>query len=177
MKKIVARVLVVIFVLIAVFVTGNLLAYNDYEVAEFGDKSLVLVDNYMVKDGYKKGDLLVTTRKSNDSIKVGDSIIFYNVDRKVITIDKGSIEEISDNGEQFFVSFLNMESEKKTTSVLKENVLGTSDSVKTYPVVGSILNVLEARTGYLLIILLPTLVLFAYLIRNVVVELKEDKKN
>lgn len=177
MKKVVLRVLVVIFAFVAIFVTLNLLAYNDYEVAEFGNKSFVLVDDELQKYGYKKGDLLVVSSSNKDSIKVGDSILYY--DSKLINgptvIKKGTVEEVSDNAAEFYV--LNSDSEKMENSVKNDRVIGVSDSVKTYPVIGGVLSVLEARTGYLLIILLPTLVLFAYLIRKTVVEIKEEKKN
>ena len=167
MKKIVARVLVGIFALVAIFVTLNLLAYNDYEVAEFGSKSFVLVDKHMQEYGYNKGDLLVVARVKSSSIKNDDVIMYYNNYAEEVSIDQGKVEEVSDDGKHYYLN---------GNSVAHEYVLGTSDTVKAYPVVGGVLQVLETRTGYLLIILLPTLVLFAYLIRKIVVELKEEDK-
>ena len=168
MRKTIFRVLVVIFILIAIFVTANLLAYNDYEVAEFGNKSFVLADKNMEKYGYNKGDLIITTKANNDNIKIGDAILFYNNYESKVAIEKGTVTEISSNNQQYYLD--------TNISISKEYVLGTADSVKTVSKVGSILKVLETRVGYLLIILLPTLVLFAYLIRKIVVELKEEKK-
>jgi hypothetical protein len=168
MKKIVGRVLVTIFVLVAVFVTANVLSYNDYEVAEFGKKSLVLANKHMEKYGYKNGDLIITT-KAEDNIKNGDTIIYYNVYQKNVTIDQGKVEEISSNGKQFYLD--------SNTSIQADRVLGKTSNVKTIHGIGSVLKVLESRIGYLLIILLPTVAIFAVLIRKVIVELKEEKKN
>lgn len=169
MKKTIVRVLVVIFVIVAIFITANILSYNDYEVAEFGNKSLVLADKHLEKYGYKKGDLLVTTKVKSDNIKVGDSIMYYNNYQAKATIDEGKVTEISSNGKQFYLD--------SNTSVSDKYVLGNSDATKVYPVVGGVLEVLESRTGYLLIIIMPTLALFAYLIRKTMVEVKEEKKN
>lgn len=174
MKKIIARVLVGLFVLIAIFVTVNLLAYNDYEVAEFGNTSLVLVDDHLQEFGYKKGDLLIVSRTNNDNIKTGDSIMYYDAKTISTVINVGSVSEISDDGSEFYV--VNNDSKKAENSVKKDRVLGSTDSIKVYPTLGGVLGVLESRTGYLLIILLPTLAIFTYLIRKVVVELKEDEK-
>lgn len=168
MRKVVFRVLVVIFVFVAIFITVNLLAYNDYEVAEFGNKSFVLADKHMESFGYNKGDLLVVTRSESGSINNGDVVLYYNVNTNNVTIDQGKVEEVSDDGKHFYMN---------GNSVADEYVLGSSSSIKAYPVIGSVLSVLESRVGYLLIILMPTLALFAYLFRKIVVELKEDKKN
>lgn len=173
MKKVVCRVLVGIFACIAIFVTANLLAYNDYEVAEFGNKSFVLVDKHMVNFGYKEGQLLVITKSSSGSIKKDDIVLYYNVNAtsvntNKVNIDQGKVEEVSDDGKHFYMN---------GNSIADKYVLGSSSSIKTYPVIGGVLSVLESRVGYLLIILMPTLVLFAYLFRKIVVELKEEKKN
>lgn len=168
MKKIVGRVLVVIFMLIAVFVTANILSYNDYEVAEFGNKSFVLAGKHMEKYGYKNGDLIIAT-KANDNIKNGDTIMYYNVYQKNVTIDQGKVEETSSNGKQFYLD--------SNTSIAADRVLGKTSNVKTIHGIGSVLRVLESRMGYLLIILLPTIAIFAVLIIKVIAELKEEKKN
>lgn len=174
MKKIIARVLVVIFILVAIFVTVNLLAYNDYEVAEFGNSSLVLADEHLQDYGYQKGDLIIVSRANNDSVKSGDSVMYYDDKAPSTVINVGTVSEVSEDGSEFYV--VNNDSKKAENSVKKERVLGSTDSIKVYSKIGSVLNVLESRTGYLLIILLPTLALFTYLIKKVVVELKEDEK-
>lgn len=174
MKKIIVRVLVVIFVLIAAFVTANLFAYNDYEVAEFGKTSFVLADEHLQDFGYKKGDLLVVSRTNIDSVKSTESIVYYDDKTPTTVINVGTVSEISEDGSEFYV--VNNDSEKNENSVKKDRIIGTAESVKVYPTIGGVLQVLESRVGYLLIIILPTLVLFAYLIRKVVVELKEEEK-
>ena len=174
MGKIVARILVVIFVLIALFVTVNLLAYNDYEVAEFGNTSFVLVDDHLKEFGYDKGDLLVVSRANNDNVKNGDSVLYYDAKNISTEINVGSVSEISDDGSEFYV--VNTDSKKAENSVKKDRVIGSTDSVKVVPTLGGVLEVLESRAGYLLIILLPTLVIFTYLIRKVVIEIREDEK-
>ena len=169
MKKIVFGIVVAAFVLFAVLITANMLSLNEYGVAEFGEKSLVISNDNMKQYGYKNSDLLVISKVANDDIKVGDTIIFYNNYEDEVSIEQSSISEISSNGKQFYLDSNN--------SISYGNVLGTKKTTKVYPTVGRVLKVLETSTGYLLIIVLPTLILFTYLIRKVTVELKEEKKN
>lgn len=168
MKKIVIGVLIGLFFIVAAFVTINLLSYNDYGVAEFGNTSLVLADKKMEKYGYKNGDLIVATKENNDSIAKGNSIMYYNNYNPKVVIEKGNVLEVSSDNSQFYLD--------NNNSIAKKYVIGTTDSEKVYPVIGGVLNFLETKAGYLLVIILPILVLFAYLIRKVTVELKEKKK-
>ena len=45
MKKIIGNIIFIIYAIIAVFVTICLLSYNEFKVTEFGETSLVLIDN------------------------------------------------------------------------------------------------------------------------------------
>ncbi len=167
MKKVVIGVLIGLFIIIAMFITISLLAYNEYGVTEFGNSSLVFADKNMEKYGYKSGDLIVATKENNDSIVKGNSILYYNNYEPKVAIEKGKVLEISSDSSQFYLD--------NNNSIAKKYVIGTSDSEKVYPVIGGILKFLETKVGYLLVIILPILVLFAYLIRRVTVELKEKK--
>ena len=63
MKKILGNLIIILYVVVAIFTTICLLNFNEYKVSEFGDKTLVIVG----KDGYEKADK-------------GDKIFFYDND-------------------------------------------------------------------------------------------------
>ena len=77
MKKIIGEILAFTYIIIAVFVTVCLLSYNDFKVTEFGESSLIIIDNNELEPKFNRGDLVIANR--DDKINVGDEIFFYNV--------------------------------------------------------------------------------------------------
>ena len=51
-------------------------------------------------------------------------------------------------------------------------LIGKCSDAKIYSKLGAILRVLESKFGYLLIVILPTLILFLYEIYRVIIEIK-----
>ena len=74
--KILLSILLVLYAAVAIFLTACLLNYNDYKITEFGNKSLIIVNDDTLKDKYKKGSLLVVDKTNAKDIKSGDEIIF-----------------------------------------------------------------------------------------------------
>lgn len=77
MKKIIGNIIFIIYAIIAVFVTICLLSYNEFKVTEFGETSLVLIDNEELQPNYNKGDLVIVNRDTrireneyNNKIKI-----------------------------------------------------------------------------------------------------------
>ena len=52
--KILLSIFVVLYAVVALFLTACLLKYNDYKITVFGDKSLIIVNDDTLKDKYKK---------------------------------------------------------------------------------------------------------------------------
>ena len=72
--------------------TVLLLNFNDYGVTEFGDTSLILINDEISNDNYKKGDLVVTKNKKIDKINIGEEIFTYKIDGKGnVSIDLGKV--------------------------------------------------------------------------------------
>lgn len=76
MKKILTNLIFGIYVIIAVFVTVCLLSYNQFKVTEFGDYSLVIIDNDELSPEYQKGDLVLVDKSKK--IETGQRVFFYN---------------------------------------------------------------------------------------------------
>ena len=54
-------------------------------------------------------------------------------------------------------------------------IIGKDENIRVVPVLGSIMNVLESRYGYLCLIVLPILVVFIYELYTIVKEMKRKK--
>lgn len=169
MKKIISNILFAIYAVIAVFVTVCLLSYNDFKVTEFGDYSLVIIEDNELSPEYEKGDLVIVDK--SEKIKVGDKAFFYNTYNRQIEIKLGEVvktEKITESETTY-----TFEGERKISG---QYVLGTSNNTTVIPTVGTILNILESKWGFLFIIVLPALLAFIYQISIVFSEIRNSKK-
>lgn len=169
MKKIISNILFAIYAVIAVFVTVCLLSYNDFKVTEFGDYSLVIIEDNELSPEYEKGDLVIVDK--NEKIRIGDKAFFYNTYNRQIEIKLGEVvgtEKVTESETTY-----TFEGERKISG---QYVLGTSNEATVIPKVGTILNILESKWGFLFIIVLPALLAFIYQISVVFSEIRNSKK-
>ena len=161
MKKKLWHVCIILYVLLSVFITSCLLMYNEYNVTEFGNKILVMVENDTTGE-FQKGDLIIAT-KNKDYKK--DDYVFYYISRE----------------KNYFINYGLIESEKNDAVVInsdvidKKEVIGTTKNAIVIPTVGSILSLLESKWGYLCVIILPILIAFLYEVYSIARELKGKK--
>lgn len=168
MRKIIFDVVVVVYIIVTVFVTACLLSYNDYDVSTFGDTSFIIADKDFSK--FKKNDLIIVSKKSLDNAKNGDQVLYYKKsdDNEVISVSK--IKEINKISEK--ETAYDLEDESRLSS---KYIIGTVSDTKAFSVFGNILNVLESKWGYLLIIIFPIFLAFFYEIYAISKELKLRK--
>ena len=104
-------------------------------------------------------------------IKSGDDIIFYNTYNNQISIAIGEVidkEVITDTETTYTV--------EGNYDISSQYLIGSSNDTKVYPVIGSILAVLESRVGFLIFIILPITLAFLYEIYVLIDEVKAVKK-
>ena len=170
MKKIIGNIKFIIYAIIAVFVTICLLSYNEFKVTEFGETSLVLIDNEELQPNYNKGDLVIVNRDTR--IRENDSIFFYNTsaDKVEITVaNVTNVEKVS-NFEYTYTLEGNM-------IISSEYVIGNTEGVTVIPKLGTVLGILESKWGFLILIVFPSLLAFIYEITVVFAEIKEGRNN
>ena len=80
MKKILGNIIIILYVVVAIFTTICLLNYNEYKVSQFGDKTLVIIDKDEEGLKYKKGDLVIVGKQGYEKADKGDTIFFYDND-------------------------------------------------------------------------------------------------
>lgn len=170
MKRTILNIIFVVYIVIAVFVTICLLSYNQFKVTEFGNYSLVIVDDDGLAPDYNKGDLVIVDK----SVEVipGDKAFFYSTSDRQTEIMLGEVEDIEKVTET--ESTYTFEGERKISS---EYVLGGETGAEAIPVVGTILSVLESKWGFLFLIVLPALLAFFYQITVVISDIKNSKED
>lgn len=170
MKKTLTNIIFGVYVVIAVFVTVCLLSYNEFKVTELGNYSLVVVtDNEMIPN-FNKGDLLIIDKSV--PVFTGDNAFFYDTYNRQIEVRLGKVQDLEKVTET--ESTYTFEGEHKVSS---EYVLGGENGTSLIPGVGTVLNILESKWGFLFIIVLPALLMFFHQIMVVIGDIKESKED
>ena len=162
-KRVIFTIIGVIYFSFALVMTILLLNYNKYGVTQFGETSLVILDEKISMEGYDKGDLVLVELPKIEDIKEGDTIFTYRVDKDGVPhIEVGKVGKTYP--EEDAVSFENGE------PYSMEFVAGIP--TKTYKNIGSYLSVIESQWGFLFIVLVPCFLIFIYELYALIVEIK-----
>ena len=169
MKKIIGNLIFIIYAIIAVFVTICLLSFNEYKVSEFGDTSLVIIDNEELEPTFNKGDLVIVDKSKR--IREGDTIFFYNSSSDVVEVTLATVQNIEKVNDSEYTYAIDGD-----RSISSEYVLGNAGDVTKISTVGTVLGVLESKWGFLILIVFPSLLAFIYEITVVFTEIREGKE-
>lgn len=169
MKRTIGNIIFIIYAIIAVFVTICLLSFNEYKVSEFGDTSLVIVDNEELEPTYNKGDLVIVDKSKR--IREGDTIFFYNSSSDVVEVTLATVQNVEKVNDSEYTYAID-----ENRSISSEYVLGNAEDVTKISNVGTVLGVLESKWGFLILIVFPSLFAFIYEITVVFTEIREGKK-
>ena len=166
MKKTIGNLIIIIYVVVAIFTTICLLTFNEYKVSEFGDKTLVIINKDEEGTIYKKGDLVIVGKEGYEKADKGDTIFFYDNDGiKIAEVVQKN--DYGDSGVTFKI--------EGNYQVVKSDMIGASNNAKVISKVGSILSVLESKWGFLFLIVFPSLLAFLHEIYEFILELTNKK--
>lgn len=169
MKKIIVNILVIIYIIIAIFLTVLLLSYNDFKVTVIGGNSLIIIKDNDLSPEYNKGDLVIVN--SEDSVKIGQKVFYYESNDSKLKVKQGVIEE-SEQVTSKDIAYT-LDGEKK---IAGKYIIGATETAKVIKNAGTVLGVLESKWGFLFIIVLPALLLVINQIGVVFSGIKEAKK-
>lgn len=161
------EILIIVYV---IFITSCILCRNKYGYTQFGNMTLVTVNDSNLKfiANSNSGDLLVI-KEQQTGLDVGDLIYYYvTVDEKYI-VRTGIIESKTEDD----YAALYVLKDSDGTSIASNRVIGKY--VKNYSNTGGILDVLESRIGFLFLVLLPILIVFIYQVYQLVVVAKYEE--
>lgn len=162
-KQILIGIIGTAYFIFALVMTILLLNFNDYGVTQFGNKSLVIINDEIASENYEKGDLVIVESKKIDKIEVGEEIFTYRIDSKGIpSIQVGTVGDVYVEDEA--ISFENGE----TYSM--EFVAGVG--TESYEHIGTALSIIESQWGFLFIVLVPCFLIFIYEVYSLIVEIK-----
>ena len=168
-KGILVTILYVVYFAFALCMTVLLLNFNDYGVTQFGETSIVVLNEKVSFDGFEKGDVIIVESSNIRDYKVGDTIFTYRIEKKIPHIEIGKIGEVYET--ERAISFENGD------TYSEEYIIGNPS--KTFKGIGNVLSVIESKWGFLFIVLVPCFLMFVYQIFALVVEIKygaeEDK--
>ena len=162
-KSFIVGVLGCIFFTFAISMTVLLLNYNKYGLTQFGSTTMVMINEQISNETFKKGDLVLVKSRKIADLKVGDEIFVYRIiSSNKITVEIGKVGQIYleedaialENGDTFSNEF----------------IMGTSD--KIYNKIGTYLSIVESKWGCLFLVLVPCLLIFIYEIYALIVEIK-----
>ena len=164
--KIMLTVFIIIYAIMEIFVTACLLQFNDYRVSEFGNNSLLILKNDLGEE-YKKGDLLIVTKGDGSEVVEGDKIFFYNSGQNYL-VNYSTVVNVSQiNGEHVFAI-------DAKYNVYMDYYIGKK--VQVFKGMGTILGFLESKWGFLLLVVLPTLVAVIYEVYIIILEIIDIKR-
>ena len=143
----------------AIYVTANILAYDEYHLTEWGGNVYINLDKNL--GSYQKGNMLVI--KNRNDYKANDNIFYCTFKEDDCVVSYGRIETMMGG------IIVNKE------TIPTASIIGVDKDVKVIPVIGGILNVLESRWGYLCVVVLPIFVAFVYEIFHISREVKRKK--
>ena len=167
MRRVIGNIITVILVIIIIFMSVLLLSHNEHQVSQFGNKSLLIVDEDMLD--YKAGSLLVVTKKDASNIQPNDYIFYYDITNKTKTV-LGLVNDVYD------VNFGQYSFTVNNDQIVDEvDIIGRSADTKEYKGWGSILSVLESKYGNLFLVVLPAFLLFVYELINFIVEARSRR--
>ena len=166
----------VIIIIYVICITAFLLCKNNYGFTQIGDMTFITIDeeaiNYLPEA--KENDLLLVRADSSD-IEVGHKIYYYDTENSMYVVKSAHVKTIQTSDSGMGVYTLD-DSEESTIATTR--AIGKYST--TYKTIGGILDILQSRLGFLLLVILPILLIFMYQIYALIVVIKygdeEEKK-
>ena len=165
-KSIITGILLIAYFSFVITMTVLLLNFNDYGVTQFGNTSLIIINDEISNENYNKGDVVVVKKEKLEKLEVGKDIFTYKVDEKgMVNIDLGKIGNIYPEEEA--ISFEN------GSTYSMEFIAGVP--TEKHEKIGTFLSIVESKWGFLFIVLVPSFLIFVYEVYSLIIEIKYGK--
>ncbi len=172
MKRVIYNTFIILYAIIAILVTICLLSFNQYRISEFDSTSLLIINTTnLTEKGFKKGDLVFvdTTQKQ----ELGDDIFFHTTsDLGKPTIDIQKLKDKQTSAMTGEVTYI-LENKEIPSGL----VIGPTKNATKIGKLGTILNALESKWGFLILIVFPSLLAFLYELWEFIANIRNAVKN
>ena len=158
----------VIIIIYVICMTAFLLCKNKYGFTQIGDMTYITINEHLQSylPETKENDLLMV-KQNNKDINVGDKIYYYAVENNEYVIKTAHAKEIVISEDD--MALYQLDDEAKTT-IATTRVIGKYSAI--YHNIGGVLDVLQSRIGFLLLVILPILLIFMYQIYALIIVIK-----
>lgn len=161
-----------VWIIMAIAVTICLLSYNKYHVSQFGNTSLLIIDNDELEPNFKEGDLLLVKKESNKKINKGDTIFFYNAggsNNYLINLAPVIDKEVVNNTQTTFLI--------EGAEVSSDYVIGRTNGTRIVKNMGTVLGICSSKWGYIITVIFPTLFSIVYEVVEIFREVRNYKES
>ena len=179
MKKavniIVSVLLWVVIVVAALFAFTTLATRDDNTVANVAGFTPLSVQSDSMVPTFKTGDLIIIKKCNTSSLKEGDIITFHTIIQNQYVLNTHRISKIEEFGSvRTFIT-------KGDNNLIEDtHIIADGDIVGKYvgklPGFGKLIDFISSSTGFLVCIVLPMLIFFAYQVYHLIVVSIQLKK-
>ena len=167
--KLIWNILQVVIIIYVILITSLLFFENKYGFSQFGS---YIIHNVSKEDsnntkGIKNGDLVIIKNKSK--LKVGDTAYYYAVSSEKYIISSDKVTEVRKDRENYLYTV-----DKDNPMIISSTrVLG--NKIHRIPRLGKIFSVVESKMGFIFLVLLPVMIVFAYQLYQFIMLFRYDK--
>ena len=172
MKKALGTILFVIYAIIAITVTVLLLSYNDYNNSQLGGYTVYIVKDDSLEPKFKQGSILLIKSTSDKNVQIGDELFMYKVinSQEYEVIDT-TLKAKTQQGRHITYIF------DEDESYANEYFIGKVSDTVVIQGWGYVLNLLESKWGFLILIVFPSLLAFLYELWEFIANIKAAKED
>lgn len=171
--KVLWHILEVVIICYVVFITACILFRNGYGYTQFGPMTVVTVNDVNVNDfeNISNGSLLLI--KDSNSFKVDDEVFYYDIRNQKYIVVSDRIVNIEDG--KYIVDGVNENNEVVQVKLNNKKIIG-KNYVKI-GILGYLVDLLESRIGFLLLVILPIFIVFLYELIQFVIVFRTEKNS
>lgn len=156
--RVVKYILLSIYIVLAIFVTFCLFAFNKFSDVSFSNKIILGLDSDVSE--FKAGSLLIST-KDIKCVDVNDTILYYDTIDNKNRVSSTKVLDVmeTNNNEYTYVIDSSM-------FLSSEYLIGKIDDIIAIPFIGYVFNIFTSRLGYFILIIIPIVIAFIYQLKR-----------
>ncbi len=154
--KILAYILLFIYILVVVSISIFILLENDYGISHYNDYSFIIINEKNKNIHYENGNLVIVKKVDINTIKENDEIFVYQSDKNNnVFVNIKNVSEIIKDETLPYITLKNQD------GIYKEELIVGKKS-KIIKTIGKIIEILSKKWVFFLFIILPCSILAIY---------------
>lgn len=163
-------IIVTLMVIIAIILTIFSFNIDDKGLVDLNGTYFIPITNQTMKPSYNTNDLLIGKATTIKSLKTGDVVVYAEDVTKINIIKIARVTNINTD-----TILVKQDSTNTSTTVKSSNIIAKASTIKII-LFGYFVSLLSSKTGFLVGIVLPLLLLFFILLFKFAFNISRDKK-